>query len=108
MAPEDEVGVRGDLHVPAFDEEGAGGARPEGEPDPGVPPELVLRVLDLAGLPRRGELDPVIAAAADQVRLENDELGTDHEVGGPPADQDVPALAGDRLLVHPRIERLEP
>src|SRR5262245_21294166 len=58
MAPEDEVGIRLDLHVPALDEEGSGGPRPEGDPDTGVPPELVLRVLDLARLARRGELDP--------------------------------------------------
>src|SRR5262249_61690154 len=68
---ENEIGIRRDLHVPALDEESAGGTGPESEPDPRVPPELVLGVLDLAGLPRRGELDPVVAPAADDVRLEH-------------------------------------
>src|SRR5262249_40314021 len=71
MASEDEVGIRLDLHVAGLDEDRADRSGSEGDSDARVPPEFVLCVLELAELPRREELDPVEAGAADQVRPED-------------------------------------
>src|SRR5262249_61373924 len=90
-----------------LDEDRAARSGSEGDSDARVPPEFVLCVLELAELPRREELDPVEAGAADQVRPEDHELRAENEIGAAAAHEDVAALPRNGLLVHPRIDPLE-